>query len=74
MNVGFYYMANAAGRLVGTVLSGAIFQAAGLGAEGLAACILGSIAFVSVSWGLCLPLRAAERSTEAAVAGRKRVA
>lgn len=30
MNVGFYYMANAAGRLVGTVLSGAAFQVWGL--------------------------------------------
>jgi predicted MFS family arabinose efflux permease len=30
MNVGFYYMANAAGRLAGTVLSGAIYQSQGL--------------------------------------------
>lgn len=30
MNVGFYYMANAGGRLVGTVLSGAIYQMWGL--------------------------------------------
>jgi MFS transporter, APGE family, 1-arseno-3-phosphoglycerate exporter len=30
MNVGFYYMANAAGRLIGTLLSGLVFQAAGL--------------------------------------------
>ncbi|MGD1090927.1 MAG: organoarsenical effux MFS transporter ArsJ [Bryobacteraceae bacterium] len=29
LNVGFYYMANAAGRLLGTLLSGVIFQAAG---------------------------------------------
>jgi len=29
-NVGFYYMANAIGRLVGTLLSGAIYQLAGL--------------------------------------------
>ena len=26
MNVGFYYMANAGGRLTGTVLSGALYQ------------------------------------------------
>ena len=26
LNVGFYYMANAAGRLVGTLLSGAVFM------------------------------------------------
>jgi MFS family permease len=30
MNVGFYYMANAGGRLVGTVLSGALYQWQGL--------------------------------------------
>jgi len=28
MDVGFYYMANAAGRLVGTVLSGYLYQQA----------------------------------------------
>ena len=32
MDVGFYYMANAGGRLLGTVLSGWIFQAYGLSA------------------------------------------
>ena len=37
MDVGFYYMANAMGRLLGTVLSGYIYQA-----YGLAACILGA--------------------------------
>jgi MFS family permease len=31
MNVGFYYMANACGRLFGTVLSGALYQYFGLG-------------------------------------------
>ncbi len=30
MNVGFYYMANAAGRLTGTVLSGWVYQTQGL--------------------------------------------
>ena len=30
LNVGFYYMANAAGRLTGTVLSGLVYQAYGL--------------------------------------------
>ena len=30
MDVGFYYMANAAGRLIGTLLSGLAFQAGGL--------------------------------------------
>ena len=30
MDVGFYYMANAAGRLVGTLLSGFTYQIGGL--------------------------------------------
>jgi len=40
MNVGFYYMANASGRLVGTVLSGLIYQV-----YGLSGCLLGSVIF-----------------------------
>ena len=32
MDVGFYYMANAMGRLLGTLLSGAVYQIAGLAA------------------------------------------
>ena len=39
-NVGFYYMANAGGRLVGTLLSGVVYQ---LG--GLEACLWTSVAF-----------------------------
>ncbi|GGC10917.1 MFS transporter [Marinobacterium zhoushanense] len=39
LDVGFYYMANALGRLLGTLLSGWVFQAAGVGASGLAACL-----------------------------------
>jgi MFS transporter, APGE family, 1-arseno-3-phosphoglycerate exporter len=41
MNVGFYYMANAGGRLAGTILSGLIYQL-----EGLEACLWTSAAFV----------------------------
>jgi len=41
MNVGFYYMANAGGRLAGTVLSGVLYQVAGL-----EACLWTSAAFV----------------------------
>ena len=41
MNVGFYYMANAGGRLLGTVLSGALYQL-----QGLQACLWASAAFV----------------------------
>lgn len=41
MNVGFYYMANASGRLIGTVLSGWVYQA-----YGLVGCLWVSVAFV----------------------------
>ena len=61
LTVGFYYSANAAGRLVGTVLSGAVFQAAGLGRSGLAACLWTSLGFVVVSALACRPLRMVER-------------
>jgi hypothetical protein len=61
MQVGFYYMANAAGRLAGTVLSGAVFQAAGVGLSGFMASIAMSMGFVVLSAALCLPLGRAER-------------
>nr|VVV02915.1 hypothetical protein AW0309160_00240 [Aliivibrio wodanis] len=41
MDVGFYYMANAMGRLIGTILSGLVFQIAGL-----AACLWVSFGFL----------------------------
>ncbi|MCP3432213.1 organoarsenical effux MFS transporter ArsJ [Stutzerimonas stutzeri] len=41
LDVGFYYMSNALGRLVGTLLSGWVFQA-----YGLQACLWGSSLFV----------------------------
>ena len=41
VDVGFYYMANAAGRLVGTVFSGALYQW-----YGLEACLIGSTLFL----------------------------
>ncbi len=41
MNVGFYYMANAGGRLVGTVLSGWVYQH-----QGLTGCLWWSMGFV----------------------------
>ncbi len=41
MNVGFYYMANAGGRLAGTVLSGVLYQTLGL-----QACLWASAIFV----------------------------
>jgi MFS family permease len=46
LDVGFYYMANAMGRLVGTLLSGALFQWAGMGVTGLVTCLVGSALMV----------------------------
>ena len=46
LDVGFYYMANAMGRLIGTLLSGALFQWTGLGVAGLVACLAGSAIMV----------------------------
>ncbi len=62
LNVGFYYMANAAGRLTGTLLSGLVFQWAGSGSDGLVACLLVSIGLVLVSSACCVPLQRAERA------------
>ena len=45
LDVGFYYSANACGRLVGTLLSGALYLWGGLGAA-----LWGSTAFVAVAW------------------------
>ena len=51
LNVGFYYMANACGRLVGTLLSGLLFVAGGL-----PACLWASAAFVVAAALLTLRL------------------
>jgi len=51
MDVGFYYMANAAGRLVGCLLSGLAYQL-----YGLAACLLASGAFLLIAWAVSLSL------------------
>ena len=58
MNVGFYYMANAGGRLMGTVLSGLLYQW-----YGLAACLWASVAFVLAAGALSLllPSRSEQR-------------
>jgi len=51
LDVGFYYMANAMGRLLGTVLSGWLFQAYGLGV-----CLLTSTAFLVMAALISLAL------------------
>jgi predicted MFS family arabinose efflux permease len=51
MNVGFYYMANAGGRLAGTLLSGALYQW-----QGLDACLWASVVLVLGAGALSLLL------------------
>jgi predicted MFS family arabinose efflux permease len=61
MSVGFYYMANACGRLLGTLLSGILYQQAGIAASlwgavalaaaaGVGALFLPRVAVSSMSW------------------------
>jgi len=61
LSVGFYYMANAAGRLLGTLLSGLLYQFSGVGASlwgavmlaaiaGLVALALPPVTTAAVSW------------------------
>ncbi|MEN9643370.1 MAG: hypothetical protein RL238_39 [Actinomycetota bacterium] len=69
LDVGFYYSANAAGRLVGTLLSGVLYLWGGL-----AAALWGSAAFVAVTF-LCtlrlpaIPDAVAQRARSTASAG-----
>ena len=51
MDVGFYYMANAMGRLIGTILSGLVFQIAGL-----AACLWVSFGFLLLATVISIKL------------------
>jgi predicted MFS family arabinose efflux permease len=44
LSVGFYYMANAAGRLIGTLLSGLLYQQAGVAASLWGAVVLAAVA------------------------------
>lgn len=51
LNVGFYYMANSGGRLIGTVLSGLVYQL-----YGLVGCLWASAFFVLAAWAISLKL------------------
>ena len=66
MNVGFYYMANAGGRLTGTVLSGLVYQT-----QGLTGCLWWSAGFVLAAalLSLKLPEVDAHSETESAANG-----
>ena len=59
MNVGFYYMANAGGRLAGTILSGLVYQT-----QGLTGCLWWSAAFVLAAAVLSFKLPAVEQQAE----------
>jgi predicted MFS family arabinose efflux permease len=64
MNVGFYYMANAGGRLLGTVLSGWVYQT-----QGLEGCLWWSAGFVLTAGLLSLKLPEVKGADEAMAAG-----
>jgi hypothetical protein len=51
LNVGFYYMANAGGRLTGTFISGLAYQSGGI-----FVCLIASLVFLIISWLITLAL------------------
>ena len=50
LNVGFYDMANAAGHLVGTILSGALFMLGRMDTAGMQLCLWVSFCLLLLSW------------------------
>lgn len=66
MNVGFYYMANAAGRLIGTLLSGGVFMLGQANGVGMQACLGVSSVLVLLSWFSALNLPALPNTTSEA--------
>ncbi len=62
LDVGFYYMANAMGRLLGTILSGAIFQVYGLGA---CLWVATGFLFITAFISLALPKTNTDNTTSA---------
>ena len=62
-DVGFYYAANAAGRLAGTLLSGALYQWGGM-----TGCLAGSAAMLLACWIITFLLPARRDPREAAAA------
>jgi len=59
LDVGFYYSANASGRLVGTLLSGVLYMWGGLDAA-----LWGSATFVATTWLLTLRLPELDRTED----------
>lgn len=66
LDVGFYYMSNALGRLLGTLLSGWVFQA-----HGLAACLWVSTAFVLLAALISWACRGITNGPEACAASHR---
>lgn len=64
-DVGFYYAANAAGRLMGTALSGLLYQQGGM-----IACLTGSAAMLGACWAVTLLLPSRSSPPAAIEAGR----
>lgn len=70
--VGFYYAANALGRLLGTLASGAMFGAAATPSRGLIACLAVAAGAVVLAAALTLPIQRslrARRPDDAAASG-----
>ncbi|MBL6952071.1 MAG: organoarsenical effux MFS transporter ArsJ [Alphaproteobacteria bacterium] len=66
-DVGFYYAANATGRLIGTLLSGLLYQVGGL-----TACLVGSTVMLGICSAITFLLPAQVRQQEGAEAPLKR--
>jgi MFS family permease len=65
LNVGFYYMANAAGRLIGTLLSGLLFMSGRNASVGLQYCLYFSSLLIFLSWISSLKLPTMKQSLSA---------
>jgi hypothetical protein len=63
-DVGFYYAANATGRLLGILLSGALYQVGGM-----PACLIGSVVMLAICWLVTFLLPTAAAQSE--IAGRR---
>ena len=67
LDVGFYYSANATGRLIGTLLSGVLYLWGGL--EGA---LWGSAAFLVITWLLTLRFEPVPGEHQAFISGQTR--
>jgi len=65
LNVGFYYMANAAGRLIGTLLSGLLFMIGRNASLGFQYCLYFSSLLIFLSWISSLKLPSFKQSLSA---------